>query len=67
VHLHSLVIFEALGGTLNKRRWLVTLEGCRLLDGSSLVSVELFVNIVEEPHVDCEGFTPTLTERQRRR
>jgi hypothetical protein len=34
VHLHHLVILEALGGTPSKRHWLVTLGGCRLLDGS---------------------------------
>jgi hypothetical protein len=34
VHLHPLVILEALGGTPSKRHRLVTLEGCRLLDGS---------------------------------
>jgi hypothetical protein len=32
VHLHPLVILEALGGTPSKRHWLVTLGGCRLLD-----------------------------------
>jgi hypothetical protein len=49
VHLHHLVILEALGGTLRKRHRLVTLGGCRLLDGSCVVSVELSVKIVEEP------------------
>ena len=49
VHLHPLVILEALGGTPSKRRWLVTLGGCRLLDGSGVVSVELSKKIVEEP------------------
>jgi hypothetical protein len=34
VHLHPSVILEALGGTPSKRHRLVTLEGCRLLDGS---------------------------------
>jgi hypothetical protein len=34
VHLHPLVIFEALGGTSSKRHRLITLGGCRLLDGS---------------------------------
>jgi hypothetical protein len=34
VHLHPSVILEALGGTPSKRHWLVTLGGCRLLDGS---------------------------------
>jgi hypothetical protein len=34
VHLHPLVILEALGGTPSKRHRLVTLRGCRLLDGS---------------------------------
>jgi hypothetical protein len=34
VHLHHSVILEALGGTLSKRHWLVSLGGCRLLDGS---------------------------------
>jgi hypothetical protein len=34
VHLHPLVILEALGGTPSKRHQLVTLGGCRLLDGS---------------------------------
>jgi hypothetical protein len=28
------MILEALGGTPSKRHWLVTLGGCRLLDGS---------------------------------
>jgi hypothetical protein len=41
VHLHPLVILEALGGTPSKRHRLVTLGGCRLLDGSGVVSVEL--------------------------
>jgi hypothetical protein len=48
VHLHPLVILEALGGTPSKCHWLVTLGGCRLLGGSGVVSVELFVKIVEE-------------------
>jgi hypothetical protein len=34
VHLHPLEILEALGGTPSKRHRLVTLGGCRLLDGS---------------------------------
>jgi hypothetical protein len=34
VHFHPLVILEALGGTPSKRHRLVTLGGCRLLDGS---------------------------------
>jgi hypothetical protein len=34
VHLYPLVILEALGGTPSKRHRLVTLGGCRLLDGS---------------------------------
>jgi hypothetical protein len=46
VHLHPLVIFEALGGTPSKRRWLVTPGGCRLLDGSGVVSIELSMKIV---------------------
>jgi hypothetical protein len=33
VHLHSSVILEALGGRPSKRHQLVTLGGCRLLDG----------------------------------
>jgi hypothetical protein len=33
-HLQPLVILEALGGTLSKHHRLVTLGGCRLLDGS---------------------------------
>ena len=49
MHLHPLVILEALGGTPSKRHRLVTLGGCRLLDGSGVVSVELSKNIVEEP------------------
>jgi hypothetical protein len=48
VHLHPLVIFEALCGTPSKRRWLVILEGCHLLDGSGVVSVELSMKVVEE-------------------
>jgi hypothetical protein len=40
----------------------VTLGGCRLLYGSGVVSVELYVKIVEDPSVDCEGFTPTSPE-----
>jgi hypothetical protein len=48
VHLHPLVIFEALGGTPRKRRWFVTLRGCCLLDDSGVVSVELSVKVVEE-------------------
>jgi hypothetical protein len=34
VHLHPLVILEALGGTPSKRHRLVTLGGCCLLDSS---------------------------------
>jgi hypothetical protein len=49
VHLHPLVILEALGGTPGKRHRLVTFGGCRLLDGSGVVSVELSKKIVEEP------------------
>jgi hypothetical protein len=49
VHLHQLVILEALGGTPSKRHRLVTLGGCRLLDGSGGVAVKLSVKIVEEP------------------
>jgi hypothetical protein len=49
VHLHPLVILEALCGTPGKLHWLVTLGGCRLLDGLSVVSVELFMKVVEEP------------------
>jgi hypothetical protein len=49
VHLHPLVILEALGGTPGKSRRLVTLVGCRLLDDSGVVSVELSKKIVEEP------------------
>jgi hypothetical protein len=30
-------------------RWLVTLGGCRLLDGLGVVSVELSMKVVEEP------------------
>jgi hypothetical protein len=48
VHLHPLVILEALGGTLSKLLWLVTLGVCCLLDGSGVVSVELSVKVVEE-------------------
>jgi hypothetical protein len=67
VHLHPVVILEALGGTPSKHHWIVTLGDCRLLDGSGVVSVELSVKVVEESGVDCEGFVPTLQERQRRR
>jgi hypothetical protein len=49
VHLHHLVILEALGGTLSKHHQLVTLGGFCLLDGSCVVSIELSVKIVEEP------------------
>jgi hypothetical protein len=49
VHLHPLVILEALGGTPRKRPRLVTLGGCRLLDGSCVVFVELSKKIVEKP------------------
>jgi hypothetical protein len=49
VHLHPLVIFEALDGTPDKRRWLVTFGGCRLLDGSGVISDELSLKIVEDP------------------
>jgi hypothetical protein len=43
------VILEALGGTPDKLDCLVTLGGCRLLDGSGVVSGERSVKIVEEP------------------
>ena len=36
VHLHPLAILEALGGTPSNRHRLVTLGGCRLLDGSGV-------------------------------
>jgi hypothetical protein len=49
VHLHPLVIFEALGGTLGKLHCLVTLGGCLLLDGLGVVFVELSVKGVEKP------------------
>jgi hypothetical protein len=49
VHLHPLVVLEALGGRPGKRHRLVTLGGCHLLDGSGVVSVELSKKIVEEP------------------
>jgi hypothetical protein len=49
VYLHALVILEALGGTLGKHHRLVTLGGCRLLDGLGVVSVEISKKIVEEP------------------
>jgi hypothetical protein len=49
VHLHPLVILETLGGTPGKRHRLVTLGGCRFLDGSGVVFVELSKKIVEEP------------------
>ena len=48
MHLHPLVILESLGGTPYKLRWLVTPGGCRLLDGSGVVSIELSMKIVEE-------------------
>jgi hypothetical protein len=49
------VILEALGGTLSKRHRLVTLGGCRLLDGLGVVSVELSKKIVEEPRCRLWG------------
>jgi hypothetical protein len=48
VHLHHLVILEALGGTHSKHHRLVTLVGCRLLDDLGVVSVEFSMKIVEE-------------------
>jgi hypothetical protein len=42
------VILEARGGTLGKLHWFVTLGGCRLLDGSGVVSIELSMKVVEE-------------------
>jgi hypothetical protein len=48
VHLHPLVILEALGGTPSKHQQFVTLRGCHLLDDSGVVSVELSKKIVEE-------------------
>jgi hypothetical protein len=66
VHLHPLVILEELGGTPSKRHRLVTLGGCRLLDGSGVVSVELSKKIVESRGVNCEGFALTSPERQMR-
>jgi hypothetical protein len=49
VHLHPLVILEALGGTSSKHNRLVTLGGCCLLDDSGVVSIELSNKIVEKP------------------
>jgi hypothetical protein len=60
VHLHPLVILEALGGTPSKRHRLVTLGGCRLLDGSGVVSVELSKKIVEKPRCWLWGFLAYL-------
>ena len=51
MHVHHLVILEALGGTPSKRRWLVTLGGCRLLDGLVVVPRELFKGDCEEAAV----------------
>jgi hypothetical protein len=51
VHLHTLVILEALGGTSGKCHRLVTLGGCHLLDGLGVVSIELSKKIVEEPRL----------------
>jgi hypothetical protein len=58
VHLYPLVILEALGGTLGMFHWLVTLGGCRVLDGSGVVSVELSVKVVEEPWLIVRGSHP---------
>jgi hypothetical protein len=55
VHLHPLVILEGLGGTPGKRHRLVTHGGCRLLDGSGVVSVELSKKIVEKPQCPLLG------------
>jgi hypothetical protein len=60
VHLHPLWSFEALGGTPCKRHRLVTLGGCRLLDGSGVVSIEFSVKIVEEPRCWLWGVCPHL-------
>jgi hypothetical protein len=49
VHLHPLVILEALGGTPSMLYWLVTLGDCRLLDGSGVVYIEPSVKVVEQP------------------
>jgi hypothetical protein len=62
VHLHSLWYFEALGGAPGKHHRLVTLGGCRLLDGSGVVSVELSVKIVEEPRGWLWGVRAHLTK-----
>jgi hypothetical protein len=45
----SIVMLEVLCGTPGKRYCLVTLGGCRLLDGSGVVSIDLTVKIMEEP------------------
>jgi hypothetical protein len=42
------VILEAQGGTLSKLHCHVTLGGCCLIDGSSVVSVEFSLKIVED-------------------
>jgi hypothetical protein len=55
VHLHPLVILEALGCTPGKRHQLVTLGGCRLLDGSGVVSVELSKKIEEKSRCGLWG------------
>jgi hypothetical protein len=55
------VILEALGGTLSKRHRVVTLGGCRLLDGLGVVSVELSKKIVEEPRCRLWGVHAYLT------
>jgi hypothetical protein len=63
VHLHPLVILQALDGTPGKRHRLVTLAGCRLLDGSGVVSSSSPRRLWRSRDVDCEGFAPTSPER----
>jgi hypothetical protein len=61
VHLHPLMILEALGGTPGKRHRLVTLGGCHLQDGSGVVSVEFSKKIVEELRCQLYGVRAYLT------
>ena len=51
VHCINCVIFGALGDH-QARSWLVTLGGCRLLDGLVVIPVELFLGDCEEAAVE---------------
>jgi hypothetical protein len=67
VHLHQLVIFEALGGTPSKCHRLGTLRVCGLLDGLVVFLSSSPWRLWRSHGGGYEGFTPTSPDRQSRK